>query len=74
MRNKLIKEIRRTARALFPDVPYVEYEEKPARLAPRNTIRMIEGIPVKYEPKIRHLSGNCIKKLMQDTKRHIRNG
>jgi len=71
MRNKLIKEIRRSARALFPESPTVEYEEKVARVAPRNRIRLINDVPTQYKPTVRHLSNFCIKGLVQQTKRQM---
>jgi len=74
MRGKLVKTIRATARTLFPNRPYVEHEDKPALVSLTNRVKWTESGPIDYKPTMRVLTCNCIKKIVQDTKRHIRNG
>lgn len=54
MRNKLVKQIRRSAKEIWSDSPYREYSTD----ARGNTV----------------LTENCIKKLVNDTKRHLTHG
>lgn len=71
MRQKLVKAIRRSARALFPDRPYAEYTEVKANIG----YDKLKHLPSdRVHPMMIVLTDNCIKKIVKDTKRHLKYG